>query len=447
MSPERYLNYHRNKFKITSKRHSIVSGIIIFQFILYILIISTIHAQTTRVGYYDFELNVPITQSVTDGTNEVNYIFTIINTGNQKDTYTLYLELLEVTSCDEPEPREWEYGLDKTIATLEPSFTEPFKLTVKSACTCQEGCIAKIAITVLSELDNTLKTTVYFNTTRGPSQLPPGDPGLTLSSDYEPEYDELFLDKENIIDISITSTQNSQDNAYISIINSPENWTTSITPEDLLIYPHTVETLKLKFRLPQINIAGIYKITILAQSSNNPNINNRLTINIPIKSDIIIRGVEFSKTTLRTNEEVKLMISIENIGLAYAEDIDIILSEEFNYTTTNLLKQFNIKELQPNNKTNLIYTWEPESVGSYIVSIQLDPKGKLDESHSYNNIRREPVDVKSGTSKVAQNYDFYYVYILIFVLILIWLVIYIKYSKRTKSENITERPNKVENKK
>jgi hypothetical protein len=387
----------------------------------------------TRAEYYDFILNATSTEDVTDGTNPIVFTFTVINTGNQQDTYSLETRLVNVTDCAEPDPEEWTYSLDKTLFVLEPAHSQVVKLTVESGCTCQEGCIAEITVTVESLSNNNLIKSLEFFTTRGKGQPPVGDPGISIDIDYDPASTVLSLISDNIIPVRITNTQNTADNVNVFIASSPENWLVTLTPEGFKISANSKKTIALTINIPIGTPAGTHKITINAQSQDSPSIHDQASIKIPVKGDVIVDDLKFSRNGLNVDEKVKITVTIENIGLAAVDNITLALYDDINQTKADELKRFYIELIPANAKKTINYSWVPENEGDGNIVLLLDPDHTLDELHGENNRRVEPITVEPALDKSEGDPDFYYAFILIFVLIIIWLVIY--YGRRSRSKN------------
>ena len=86
---------------------------------------SSLLSSGTKGDYYGFEFNSTDIEKTTDGKIPVKYSIKIINTGNIKDTYSLFVNIQEVTNCEEPDIHEWTFEIDKSEVTLEPSlYTE-----------------------------------------------------------------------------------------------------------------------------------------------------------------------------------------------------------------------------------------------------------------------------------------------------------------------------------
>jgi uncharacterized membrane protein len=403
-------------------------------------------AKRTRAEYYDFALNTTSTQKSTDGSSSIQFIITILNTGNSPDTITLFSELVQITNCDNPDFNEWSYVLEPSVIKLDPSYTESVTLTVSTACSCQEGCKAEILVTGKSGSNPDLSKSITLFTIRGAAKPPPGDPGVVIDINYNQYTTKLTLEKQVTIDVEVINTQNTGETIFIWVYKKPDTWSVSVTPSDFSMSRYSRKVVKLNLLIPQGVLPDTYRITLLAQSQESPNINDKDTIKIPIKPDVIIQDVVFSKPKPREGENVKLTISVKNIGLAKVENITLVIYDDLNYTQAHTLNTQVIELLQPNQTEEIVYTWHPKE-GDYNLAFRIDPENNLNELRSDNNIRLDPISVGEKVKKNGEDFLFLYTILSVIILVVVCLIMFYHYSRQRKvnderdmnSDKISER--------
>ena len=389
-------------------------------------LVGTVSGAGTRGEYYSVELNSTKTSQKTDGKNPVDYVLTIINTGNKQDSFTIYAELLDVTDCSEPDKKEWSYYLDTSLITLGPSQSAPIVLTVLTSCGCQIGCIATITVHAVSGAESTVRDSITTYTTRGASKQVYG---LQVEIDFNPALNVLSLDTLMEFDVFVYNIQNQKDTIIVWPTQGPAEWSIGVTPQQFSLQPNSKRLVTLSFTLPKNITIGEYPITLTAQSTDSPSVQGKDNIIVPIKPDIIINNITLPKGTIQAGVTVDLKITVENMGLATATNIPIVIYDEINLTTEHELLREVIEVLEPNQSTIIIVRWQPTK-GSYNLTIWLDPNGTVEELSDMNNYRIEPITVEGASSQVSGDSEFYYVFLIILVLIIICLVIYFKFTKK-----------------
>jgi len=395
------------------------------------------YAERSKAEFYSLEINATNTERTTDGKNPVEYVLTVTNTGNRVDTFTFYVSIIEVTNCDEPDINEWSYNLDVTLLTLQPAESAPIVLTISSSCGCQVGCKANIAVNGISGGDPSVRKAISTYTTRGPAKKVSG---LVVEIDYNYVLNVLYLDTTLSFDVYIYNLQNQQDSIIVWPTKGPREWSITVTPEEFTMMPNSKRMITLSFKIPANISNAIYTIELTAQSIDSPSLQGKDRIEIHIKPDIMIKNAVFSKTKINSGDEVKIRITVQNIGLGTASNIPIIIYDELNITSEHEISKQTIELLEPNRTTDLNIVWQPIN-GNYNITIWLNPNSTLDELRRDNNLRIEPITVGKALEQDADDLSFYLTFLLIFILIIVWLVIYYKFSKRRNKPGEPETKN------
>jgi uncharacterized membrane protein len=382
-----------------------------------------------RADYYALTLNATITEQTTDGKNPVTYVISILNTGNQHDTYTVYADILEITGCSEPDIYEWSISLDKTIISLTPSESAPMVLTVSTSCGCQVGCKATIAIHGISSGDPDIKEMLLIYTTRGPAQK---QTGIVVEIDYNPFLSKLKIDSQVNLKVDVYNLQNFRDSILVWNTEGPGDWGISVSPEEFSLQPNSKQSITLSFTIPNNTTNAEYPIAITAQSVSSPSTNGKDKIKVLVRPDIIIQNVTFSKRSIKVGDNIKVKIILENIGLATAKDILILVYDDLEFTPIHKLLENTIASLKPGETRDITIPWHPER-GDYNITILINPNSTLDELRTDNNLRIEPINVGKTQEEGLDNTQFYLAFLLILVLIIVWLIIYFRISKRKGS--------------
>lgn len=404
------------------------------------------YAERSKGDFYSLEINASITAKTTDGKNPVEYVLTVTNTGNRVDTFTFYVSIIEVTNCDEPDIKEWSYNLDVSLLTLQPAESAPIVLTISTSCGCQVGCKANIAVNGISGGDPSVRKTISTYTTRGPAKKVSG---LVVEIDYNYALNVLYLNTTLSFDVTIYNLQNQQDSIIVWPTKGPREWSITVTPEEFTMMPNSKKLITLSFKIPANISNDIYTIELTAQPIDPPLLQGKDRIEIHIKPDVMIKNAVFSKTEIHSGDEVKLRITVKNIGLGTASNIPIIIYDELNITSEHEISKQTIDVLKPNQTIDFNILWQPIA-GNYNITIWLNPNSTLDELRRDNNLRIEPITVGKAQEQDDDNMSFYLTFLLIFVLIIIWLIIYYKFSKRRnkpgdpESKNMTK-PNLPKN--
>ncbi|WP_455392348.1 CARDB domain-containing protein [[Eubacterium] cellulosolvens] len=397
-------------------------------------------ASRSKADYYSFDINTTKTTLTTDGKNPVEYVFTIVNTGNKLDTYTIFAVMLEVTSCSEPDAKEWSYSVDTSLISLAPSQSAAIVLTVSTSCGCQVGCKATIEITCTSGGNPSVKKSILTYTTRGPAKKVSG---LVVEIDYNAALNPIYLDTVMKFDVYIYNLQNQQDSVVVWPTAGPETWSIGVSPDEFTLGPNSKRLVTLNLKVPTDQASGDYKITLTAQSIDSPSVQGKDSILIQILPDVIISDVSFSTNPVVADKQVELKITVKNIGRAAADEIPIIVYDKLNLTTDHELTRQVISQIGVNESKTITITWRPAN-GSYNITIVLDPEATLEELTKVNNFRIEPVVVKSSSDQDSESILIYV--IIIVVLVLVVLFILYRAMKKTGGgggkQSVTEKPGK-----
>lgn len=411
------------ELKIKRKNFNLsITGILLIILFLSILINNStpmvIPASGTKADFYSIDINSTTTVKTTDGKNPVDYIITVTNTGNRQDTITLYPELLEVTGCSEPDENEWSYTLDTSLITLAPSQSVVLVLTVSTSCGCQVNCKVAIEIHAVSGSDANVHESIILYTTRGPAKKVTG---LVVEIDFNSALNVIYLDQVMKFDVYIYNLQNQQDTIIVWPTEGPESWSIGVSPDEFTLQPNSKKLITLNFKVPENISSGDFYITLTAQSRDSPNIQGKDRILIEIRPDLIITHVRFSETPAYANERVKISISIQNIGLTPASDIELVVYDELNLTSEHELNRQTIPSLASNQSMTVTITWKPAK-GQYNITIMIDPNDEINELTNVNNFRIEPLNVKKAAGTTTQEWLYYALIFLIILIILIWLI-------------------------
>lgn len=382
-----------------------------------------------RADYYALALNATVTEQTTDGKNPVTYIISILNTGNQHDTYTVYADILEITGCTEPDLDEWSTSLDKTLISLPPSQNSPIVLTVSTTCSCQVGCKATIAIHGISSSDSSVTETLLIYTIRGAAQK---QTGIVVEINYNPFLTKLKVDSRVNLKVDVYNLQNSRDSFLAWNTEGPDEWSISLSPGEFSLQPNSKRAITLSFIIPKNAANAEYPIAVTAQSVSSPSMNGKDKVNVVVRPDIIIQNVTFSKSPIEAGDNVKVKITLENTGLATAKDILFLVYDDLEFTSVHKLLENTISLLAPGETTDISVPWRPE-LGLYNITIWVNPNSTLAELRTDNNLRIEPISVIKARSDELDNTQFYLTFLLILILIIIWLIIYFRISKKRKS--------------
>jgi uncharacterized membrane protein len=389
----------------------------------------------SKAPFYSVTLNITDSDQTTDGKNPVQYVLTIVNTGNDIDTFTVFSEITEVTECDDPDKSYWSASLDKSIITLEASASTAIILTVTTTCGCQVGCVGTITITAVSAGDPNVKATINTYTTRGATQQ---HSGLIVEIDYNMNLNELFLEQINELDVYVYNLQGLEDSILIRASEAPEDWSVSLSPQEFLLLPNSRQVITLSFTIPQDISSDEYLIEITAQSIKSPSIQGKDNMKVFIKPDLIIHKTYFSKRSIHEGEKVKVTAMVKNIGLASAKAISLNVFDEIDVSAIHQIANQTITFLGPNQDTNITFTWSPKK-GSYNLTFWLNPDDSVNELRTDNNLRVEPITVAEALDQDTSDDFFYQASLLIIVLIFIWFVIYYKLSHRKTDEDSPEK--------
>ena len=389
------------------------------------LMIGTVEGSGSKAPFYSVTLNTTVNKQTTDGKDPVQYILTIVNTGNGIDTFTVFSELIEVTDCDDPNISYWSASLDKSVISLKASESAAIILTVTTSCSCQIGCVGNIMVIAVSAGDPNVKATLNTYTTRGATQQ---HAGLIIEIDYNMYLNKLFLGQINKLDVYVYNLQGLEDSILIQASKVPEDWSVSLAPQEFLLLPNSKKIVTLSFTIPQDISSDEYVIELTAQSIKSPSIRGNDNMVVFIKPDLIIQDTFFSKSSIREGDKVKITAMVKNIGLASAKAITINVFDNLDVSVIHQIANKTITFLGPNQDTNITFTWSPKE-GSYNLTFWLNPDESINELRTDNNLRVEPITVEESLGKDTTDDFFYYAWFLIIVLFFIWLVIYYKLSQ------------------
>jgi len=354
------------------KRKNFYSKMTVFLLIVLLLSVlinyrssMVIPASGTKADFYSIDINSTTTVKTTDGKNPVDYIITVTNTGNRQDTITLYPELLEISGCSEPDENEWSYTLDTSLITLAPSQSVALVLTVSTSCGCQVNCKAAIEVHAISGSDANVHESIVLYTTRGPAKKVTG---LVVEIDFNSALNLIYLDQVMKFDVYIYNLQNQQDAIIVWPSEGLETWSIGVSPDEFSLPPNSKKLITLNFKVPGNISSGDYNITLTAQSRDSPNIQGKDRILIEIRPDLIITDVSFSETPVYANERVEIRISVQNIGLTAASDIELVVYDELNLTSEHELDRQTISSLASNQSMTISVSWKPTK-GLYNITI------------------------------------------------------------------------------
>lgn len=418
--------------KYKTKANHLISIVVLFILLILLLNVennvnseSLSTSGSSRAEYYDFVINSTITKQTTDGSKEVFYIVNVINTGSAEDSITIYAKIINVTNCEKPNSTEWKYRLDKTIITLKPAESITVKLSVSSACTCQDGCIVAISVNGISNNDPLVTKNLTTYTKRGPKSF-----GVLLSIDYDLYTNKLNLDTIIHLDVIVWNLQN-EDTIDLKINQAPANWSVGISPNQVYMGPSSSKEVDLSFKIPNGTSKGVYIITLTASSVNDPEIQREDSIEILIKPDLIITDVVFPDERLNAGQKSKISITLTNIGLTINEPLPLVLYDYPEISSDHELGRITIPPIIPNQTETIDLSWTPKQ-GNYNYSIRIDPEITGDEMNIDNNFRIEPIEVGEALDDDTNEDYFYIVYIVSLLVIIIVIIIFFKISKKKK---------------
>jgi hypothetical protein len=147
-----------------------------------------------------------------------------------------------------------------------------------------------------------------------------------------------------------------------------------------------------------------------------------------VKPDIIVKNVYFSKEPLKAGEEVKIILKMENTGLATGTNIPLVIYDQVDFSSKHEISRKTIPAIKPNQVYYHNITWEPNE-GNFNITIRIDPESTLDELRVDNNLWLEPVMVGKGGAKDSDDSSFIIYVGAIVAVILILCIVYFIYSR------------------
>jgi uncharacterized membrane protein len=243
------------------------------------------------------------------------------------------------------------------------------------------------------------------------------------------------------IDVIVYNLQNMQESILILVADAPPEWSTKISPTEFNMEPNSMLTITLSFSIPEEITPGEYSITLTARSQKTQNVQSTESINLLVKPDVIIEAVKFSKNDIRESDKVELTISVKNIGLAAAKDINIVVYDAMTYTTDHELARRTIPTLAPNSIKNIKINWHPQA-GKFNITVWANPDSTLDELRNSNNFKIEDVTVGPAEETDSSNTIYFLLFLVLIILVIFWVIRRYKFNGDDDDRTEPQEPQK-----
>ncbi|WP_455391830.1 CARDB domain-containing protein [[Eubacterium] cellulosolvens] len=345
---------------------------------------------------YEFTIICENVTHVTNGGDPTGYFIEITNTGSRQDTILLTAKIINVTGGDEPDINEWHTRLDKDLVNLGAGQSEIVILTVETGCGCQDGTTATVRIAGESSNEPSMTAYVDTYTIRGPVI---GEQLVDFDIEDVSVFFSLTAGQDLTFNLVVYNLQTVSQSYYIINTIKPLDWVLEYNQAPFEVAKNSKKVIPIHTGIPLKNEPGEYMFRFDVRSDRDPTISGSTQVPIALLPELTVDEINVTPREPYLNNPVALRITIKNLGQAVARNFVLNL-----YNTTvnvldlgrNLINSTKIKELYGNETVVVNFTWFPQELKAYNITLFVNPGNPIPEfSNRYgNNLKTKKITVQ-----------------------------------------------------